>query len=94
METKLGHSDVIWMDSVDSDAIRVCNNDVEARRMQSDSLDWILELLDDLELHRAWVSRIAPDHECLVSGSSCENRLFHAGGHSSKFRPMERNSEE
>jgi len=94
MDTKLGHSDVVWMDSVDADTIRVCNNDVEARRMEGNRLDWILELFDDLELHRAWVSRVAPDHERLVGGGSCEDWLFHAGGHSREFLPMEWNCQE
>ena len=49
MIAELRHGDVIWMYCVDAHSIWMSDNDIEARRVEGNSLDWVCQLLDDLK---------------------------------------------
>ena len=91
---ELSHSYVIRMHSVDTDSVWVRNHNIEARRVEGDRLDLILQLFDDLEGKGAWVRRVAPDHEGLIRSSCRKDRLLHARCYGCHFLAMERNGQE
>jgi len=78
MVFELGDSHVIGQQSVNAHSVQVPNDYVEATRVNSDRLNDIRQLLDYLQSEAARVRRILPDHQRVVSGGCCQNRLFHA----------------
>ena len=64
---------------------------IEAARMYCNSLDHIIQSLNDLERKGTWMRRILPDHESLVRCCGDQDWLLHAGGNSGELEPMEWN---
>ena len=93
MKAELCHGDVIWMHRVDANPIWVSNYDIEAGRVEGDRLDWVCQLLDDLEGERAWMSSVTPNHESLIRSCRRQDWLLHAGGHSRQFLSVERDGQ-
>lgn len=62
MVFELGNGHVVRQQGVDAHSIQVPNDYVEATRVNSDRLDDIRQLLDNLKSKAARVRRILPDH--------------------------------
>ena len=78
MVVELGGGHVVGQQRVDAHSVKVPNDYVETTRVNSDRLDDIRQLLDNLQSEAARVRRILPDHKSVVSRCCSQDWLFHA----------------
>ena len=57
---------VIWVDCVRRDALSVRDHRKESAWVDRHRLNRVDQLLDYLELQRAWMGIVLPDHKCSV----------------------------
>lgn len=88
---KLGCSNVLRVHSVDLYTIQVSYDEVKARGMDRHRLDQVRQCFHCLQSELAWVSRVLPDHECLVTARCCQDLLLHASCDGRNFVSVERN---